>query len=65
MKNFSSLKAILSALTSEPVFRLKSVWSHVNKSLVEEFHELDRIFSTDENSKESRELLDKVREILF
>jgi ral guanine nucleotide dissociation stimulator-like 1 len=44
LKNFSSLKAIVSGLQSNPVFRLKKAWSSVPREKLEIFEELARIF---------------------
>ena len=44
LKNFSSLKAIVSGLQSNPVFRLKKAWSAVPRDKLEIFEELARIF---------------------
>ncbi|XP_026683046.1 ral guanine nucleotide dissociation stimulator-like 1 [Diaphorina citri] len=57
LKNFSSLKAIISGLQSNPVFRLKSTWSQVSKDKLEMYGELERIFSEENNQWTQRELL--------
>ncbi|XP_067941437.1 ral guanine nucleotide dissociation stimulator-like 1 isoform X2 [Watersipora subatra] len=59
MKNFSSLRAIISGLQSSPIFRLKKLWSNVNKSSMEIYTDLSQIFSLDGNQIASRELLMK------
>lgn len=57
LKNFSSLKAIISGLQSNPIYRLQKVWSQVPKEKMELFDELARIFSEDNNQWAQRELL--------
>merc|ERR1712088_311208 len=57
LKNFSSLKAIVSGLQSNPVFRLKKAWHTVPRDKLEIFEELARIFSEDNNAVAQRELL--------
>lgn len=59
LKNFSSLKAIISGLQSNPVYRLKKTWFAVPREKVELFDELARIFSEDNNQMTCRELLMK------
>ncbi|KAK7889684.1 hypothetical protein WMY93_025244 [Mugilogobius chulae] len=56
-KNFSSLRAIVSALQSNPLYRLKKVWACVNKDSMQTFEELSDIFSDHNNYLTSRELL--------
>ncbi|XP_072295038.1 ral guanine nucleotide dissociation stimulator-like 1 isoform X2 [Eucyclogobius newberryi] len=56
-KNFSSLRAIVSALQSNPLYRLKKVWASVNKDSMQTFEELSDIFSDHNNYLTSRELL--------
>uniref|UniRef100_A0A670YBM6 Ral guanine nucleotide dissociation stimulator n=1 Tax=Pseudonaja textilis TaxID=8673 RepID=A0A670YBM6_PSETE len=56
LKNFSSLRAILSALQCNAVHRLKKTWGGGSCRM---FHELSEIFSDDNNHSLSRELLIK------
>nr|KAG5693399.1 hypothetical protein BaRGS_009872 [Batillaria attramentaria] len=59
LKNFSSLRAILSGLQSHPVYRLRKCWAAVPKDMVVLFEELSDIFSGENNQINSRELLMK------
>lgn len=56
-KNFSSLRAIVSALQSNPIYRLKRAWASVHKDSMQTFEELSDIFSDHNNYLTSRELL--------
>ncbi|KAJ8270214.1 hypothetical protein GJAV_G00111730 [Gymnothorax javanicus] len=56
-KNFSSLRAIISALQSNPLYRLKKTWAYVHKDSLQTFEELSDIFSDHNNYLTSRELL--------
>ncbi|KAI1891639.1 hypothetical protein AGOR_G00145850 [Albula goreensis] len=56
-KNFSSLRAIVSALQSNPLYRLKRAWACVHKDSMQMFEELSDIFSDHNNYLTSRELL--------
>ncbi|GMT31790.1 hypothetical protein PFISCL1PPCAC_23087, partial [Pristionchus fissidentatus] len=53
-KNFSSLKAVLSSLQSEPIHRLKAVWSLVPPKSLATFRELSAIFDSDDSGDEKR-----------
>jgi ral guanine nucleotide dissociation stimulator-like 1 len=57
LKNFSSLKAIVSGLQSNPIHRLKKTWACLDKDNVQLFSELARIFSEENNQFAQRELL--------
>ncbi|XP_028588040.2 ral guanine nucleotide dissociation stimulator-like 1 isoform X5 [Podarcis muralis] len=57
LKNFSSLRAIVSALQSNSIYRLKKSWACVAKDRMLMFEELSEIFSDHDNYLTSRELL--------
>ncbi|XP_029440968.1 ral guanine nucleotide dissociation stimulator-like 3 isoform X2 [Rhinatrema bivittatum] len=57
LRNFSSLRAILSALQSNPIYRLKRTWAAVNRDILSIFHKLCNIFSDENNHLSSREIL--------
>jgi ral guanine nucleotide dissociation stimulator-like 1 len=57
LKNFSSLKAIISGLQSNPVYRLNKTWAALQKEKMELFNELARIFSEENNASTQREIL--------
>ncbi|NXX53113.1 GNDS protein, partial [Scopus umbretta] len=60
LKNFSSLRAILSALQCNAIHRLKKTWDEVlRRESFRTFHELSEIFSDENNHSLSRELLIK------
>ncbi|MBN3319420.1 RGL1 protein, partial [Atractosteus spatula] len=58
-RNFSSLRAILSALQCNSVYRLRKTWEEVSRENFRIFHELSEIFSDENNHSLSRELLIK------
>ncbi|KAM4677482.1 ral guanine nucleotide dissociation stimulator-like 3 isoform 2-T2 [Discoglossus pictus] len=57
LRNFSSLRAILSALQSNPIYRLKRTWAAVSRDNLNIFHKLSDIFSDENNHGMSREIL--------
>ncbi|XP_012943845.1 ral guanine nucleotide dissociation stimulator-like 1 isoform X1 [Aplysia californica] len=59
LKNFSSLKAIITGLQSHAVYRLRKTWSALSKDSMVLFEELSEIFSVENNQLNSRELLMK------
>ncbi|XP_044001145.1 ral guanine nucleotide dissociation stimulator isoform X2 [Aphidius gifuensis] len=59
LKNFSSLKAIISGLQSNSVYRLEKCWQYMTKEKHELYVELERIFSEENNAWTQRELLIK------
>ncbi|KAM9353697.1 ral guanine nucleotide dissociation stimulator-like 2 [Symphorus nematophorus] len=56
-KNFSSLYAIVSALQSNPIHRLRKTWQDTDREAVRRYEELSEIFSEKDNYSQSRELL--------
>ncbi|XP_005208852.1 ral guanine nucleotide dissociation stimulator-like 3 isoform X3 [Bos taurus] len=57
LRNFSSLRAILSALQSNPIYRLKRSWGAVSREPLSTFRKLAQIFSDENNHLSSREIL--------
>ncbi|XP_076593491.1 ral guanine nucleotide dissociation stimulator-like 2 isoform X1 [Chaetodon auriga] len=56
-KNFSSLYAIVSALQSNPIHRLRKTWQDTDREAVRRYEELSEIFSDKDNYSQSRGLL--------
>ncbi|CAN9514207.1 unnamed protein product [Ophioblennius macclurei] len=56
-KNFSSLYAIVSALQSSSIHRLRRTWQEADRGTVRRYEELSEIFSDKDNYSQSRELL--------
>ncbi|XP_034515926.1 ral guanine nucleotide dissociation stimulator-like 3 [Ailuropoda melanoleuca] len=61
LRNFSSLRAILSALQSNPIYRLKRSWGAVSRERLSTFRKLSQIFSDENNHLSSREILSQVK----
>ncbi|XP_072176929.1 ral guanine nucleotide dissociation stimulator-like 1 [Diadema setosum] len=59
LKNFSSLKAIISALQSHPIYRLRRAWNMVPKSSLALYEDLASIFHDDNNFEAWREIINK------
>ncbi|XP_058146126.1 ral guanine nucleotide dissociation stimulator-like 3 isoform X2 [Dasypus novemcinctus] len=57
LRNFSSLRAILSTLQSNPIYRLKRSWGAVSRELLSTFRKISQIFSDENNHLSSREML--------
>ncbi|ODV94717.1 hypothetical protein PACTADRAFT_50578 [Pachysolen tannophilus NRRL Y-2460] len=61
-KNYSTLTAIISALSSSPIARLKKTWALVGKNFQDSFKKMDKLMSIDRNYNEYRDLLKFVKE---
>ncbi|KAM5146446.1 ral guanine nucleotide dissociation stimulator-like 2 isoform 2-T3 [Mantella aurantiaca] len=57
LRNFSSVYAILSALQSTAVHRLKRVWAETSKEIQRSYQEMSEVFSEKDNYAKMRELL--------
>ncbi|KAM4640877.1 LOW QUALITY PROTEIN: ral guanine nucleotide dissociation stimulator-like 2 [Discoglossus pictus] len=57
LRNFSSVYAILSALQSTAVHRLKRVWAEVSREILRSYQEMSDVFSERDNYARMRELL--------
>ncbi|XP_067403067.1 ral guanine nucleotide dissociation stimulator-like 2 isoform X2 [Emydura macquarii macquarii] len=57
LRNFSSLCAIVSALQSSPVHRLKRTWDEIARDVLRSYEELSAICSEQDNYSLSRQLL--------
>ncbi|XP_019855418.1 PREDICTED: ral guanine nucleotide dissociation stimulator-like 1 isoform X1 [Amphimedon queenslandica] len=59
LKNFSSMKAIMSGLQSSSLFRLKRSWAGLSSDRRSVFKELDELISSESNFQTFRDVLDK------
>ncbi|KAM4020180.1 ral guanine nucleotide dissociation stimulator-like 2 isoform 1-T3 [Anomaloglossus baeobatrachus] len=57
LRNFSSVYAILSALQSTSVHRLKKVWAETSREIQRSYQEMSEVFSEKDNYARMRELL--------
>ncbi|XP_044632321.2 ral guanine nucleotide dissociation stimulator-like 2 isoform X1 [Equus asinus] len=57
LRNFSSVYAVISALQSSPIHRLRAAWGEAARDSVRVFSSLCQIFSEEDNYSQSRELL--------
>ena len=57
MRNFQSLGAFHGALTSAPIFKLKSAWSYVPAKHIIKFEEIKIIFQTTNNMSNLKKLM--------
>ncbi|XP_027732071.1 ral guanine nucleotide dissociation stimulator-like 2 isoform X2 [Vombatus ursinus] len=57
LRNFSSVYAVVSALQSSPVHRLRLAWGEITRDSLRLFSSLCQIFSEEDNYSQSRELL--------
>lgn len=65
LKNYSALKAVLSSLQSEPVFRIKSAWSCVSKGSNLLFRDLTSMFENDDASSDEQRSKDLIESVSF
>ncbi|XP_069344195.1 ral guanine nucleotide dissociation stimulator-like 2 [Eulemur rufifrons] len=57
LRNFSSVYAVVSALQSSPIHRLRAAWGDATRDSLRVFSSLCQIFSEEDNYSQSRELL--------
>lgn len=56
LKNYSSMTAIISGLSSTSISRLKKTWEKVPESFVSKFHKMDNLMSIGKNYSEYRNI---------
>ncbi|XP_057650400.1 ral guanine nucleotide dissociation stimulator-like 2 isoform X2 [Chionomys nivalis] len=57
LRNFSSVYAVVSALQSSPIHRLRAAWGEAARDSLRVFSSLCQVFSEEDNYSQSRELL--------
>ncbi|XP_012928293.1 ral guanine nucleotide dissociation stimulator-like 2 isoform X2 [Heterocephalus glaber] len=57
LRNFSSVYAVVSALQSSPIHRLRAAWGEAARDSLRVFSDLCQTFSEEDNYSQSRELL--------
>lgn len=55
--NFSSMTAIISALYSSPIHRLKRTWSYVSKDTLTQLQSMNKLMNSSRNFNEYRDML--------
>lgn len=55
--NFSSMTAIISALYSSPIHRLKKTWAFVSRDILTQLHNMNRLMNSTRNFNEYRDVL--------
>lgn len=55
--NFSSMTAIISALYSSPIHRLKKTWAYVSRDILTQLHNMNRLMNSTRNFNEYRDVL--------
>ncbi|QLQ81212.1 hypothetical protein HG537_0E05670 [Torulaspora globosa] len=63
LNNFSSMTAIVSALCSSPIYRLKKTWPLVSKECTNVLKELNKLMDSAKNFIHYRELLRSVKDV--
>lgn len=63
LNNFSSMTAIVSALCSSPIYRLKKTWPLVSKGCTNVLKELNKLMDSAKNFIHYRELLRSVKDV--
>lgn len=57
LNNFSSMTAIISALYSSPIHRLKKTWAYVSKETLAQLHSMNKLMNSSRNFNEYRDML--------
>uniref|UniRef100_A0A7N4P6X6 Ral guanine nucleotide dissociation stimulator like 2 n=1 Tax=Sarcophilus harrisii TaxID=9305 RepID=A0A7N4P6X6_SARHA len=65
LRNFSSVYAVVSALQSSPIHRLRLAWGEITRDSLRLFSSLCQIFSEEDNYSQSRELLLQEAKVLM